>query len=99
MLNAKWRGGDIGSGSDVRKFSEEVRAGKLSIRDFLSVESGMSRSAGVCRTMGTTSTMASLVESMGLSLPTDAALPAVDARRTALVHMTNAELSRWSGRI
>lgn len=88
MLNGKWRGTDIGSGTDVWKFSEAVRAGEMTIRDFLSAESGMSRSAGVCMTMGTASTMASLVESMGLSLPTNAALPAVDARRTALAHMT-----------
>ena len=88
MLNGKWRGTDIGSGTDVWKFSEAVRAGEMTIRDFLSAESGMSRSAGVCMTMGTASTMASLVESMGLSLPTNAALPAADARRTALAHMT-----------
>ncbi|MCE2522501.1 MAG: dihydroxy-acid dehydratase [Rhodobacteraceae bacterium] len=88
MLNGKWRGGDIGSGTDVWRFSEDVRAGQMSVREFLSAESGMSRSAGVCMTMGTASTMASLVESMGLSLPTNAALPAVDARRTALAHMT-----------
>ena len=88
MLNGKWRGTDIGSGTDVWKFSEAVRAGEMTIRDFMSAESGMSRSAGVCMTMGTASTMASLVESMGLSLPTNAALPAVDARRTALAHMT-----------
>jgi len=48
----------------------------------------MSRSKGVCMTMGTASTMASLVEAMGLSLPTNAALPAVDARREALAHLT-----------
>ena len=92
MLNGKWRGKDIGSGTDVWKFSEEVRAGRMPIRDFLSAESGMSRSAGVCMTMGTASTMASLVESMGLSLPTNAALPAVDARRTALAHMTGCRI-------
>lgn len=88
MLNGKWRGKDIGSGTDVWKFSEAVRAGEMSIAEFMSAESGMSRSVGVCMTMGTASTMASLVESMGLSLPTNAALPAVDARRTALAHMT-----------
>ena len=58
----------------------------MSVREFLLAESGMSRSAGVCMTIGTASTMASLGESMGLSLPTKAALPAVDARRTALAH-------------
>ncbi|MDX1741999.1 MAG: IlvD/Edd family dehydratase [Ruegeria sp.] len=88
MLNGKYRGKDIGSGTDVWKFSEAVRAGEMTLKDFMNAESGMSRSAGVCMTMGTASTMASLVEAMGMSLPTNAALPAVDARRMALAHLT-----------
>jgi len=88
MLNGKFRGKDIGSGTDVWKFSEAVRAGDMSLADFMGAEAGMSRSAGVCMTMGTASTMSSLVEAMGMSLPTNGALPAVDARRKALAHMT-----------
>jgi dehydratase ilvD1 len=88
MLNGKWQGKDIGSGTDVWKFSEAVRAGDMTLQDFMAAESGMSRSKGVCMTMGTASTMASIVEAMGMSLPTNAALPAVDARRMALAHMT-----------
>ncbi|MBO9452041.1 dihydroxy-acid dehydratase [Tropicibacter sp. R16_0] len=88
MLNGKWQGKDIGSGTDVWKFSEAVRAGDMTLKDFMAAESGMSRSKGVCMTMGTASTMASLVEAMGMSLPTNAALPAVDARRMALAHLT-----------
>jgi len=88
MLNGKWQGKDIGSGTDVWKFSEAVRAGDMSLKDFMAAESGMSRSKGVCMTMGTASTMASIVEAMGMCLPTNAALPAVDARRMALAHLT-----------
>ena len=88
MLNGKWQGKDIGSGTDVWKFSEAVRAGDMSLSEFMAAESGMSRSKGVCMTMGTASTMSSLVESMGLSLPANGALPAVDARRMALAHLT-----------
>jgi dehydratase ilvD1 len=88
MLNGKWQGKDIGSGTDVWKFSEAVRAGEMTLKDFMAAESGMSRSKGVCMTMGTASTMSSLVEAMGMSLPTNAALPAVDARRMALAHLT-----------
>ncbi len=88
MLNGKFKGQDIGSGTDVWKFSEAVRAGEMTLHDFMNAEAGMSRSKGVCMTMGTASTMASLVEAMGLSLPTNAALPAVDARRMALAHLT-----------
>ena len=88
MLNGKWQGKDIGSGTDVWKFSEAVRAGDMSLSEFMAAESGISRSKGVCMTMGTASTMSSLVEAMGLSLPANGALPAVDARRMALAHLT-----------
>ena len=88
MLNGKYKGQDIGSGTDVYRFSEEVRAGDMTLKEFMAAETGMSRSSGVCMTMGTASTMASLVEGMGLSLPTNATLPAVDARRMTLAHLS-----------
>ncbi|HEX8569801.1 MAG TPA: IlvD/Edd family dehydratase [Caulobacteraceae bacterium] len=88
MLNGKFRGKDIGSGTDVWRFSEAVRAGEMSLPEFLAAESGMSRSHGTCMTMGTASTMASLVEGLGLCLPQNAALPGVDSRRKALAHIT-----------
>ena len=88
MLNGKYMGQDIGSGTDVWRFSEEVRAGDMTLKEFMAAETGMSRSSGVCMTMGTASTMASLVEGMGLSLPTNATLPAVDARRMTLAHLS-----------
>jgi L-arabonate dehydrase len=87
MLNGKFQGRDIGSGTDVWRFSEEVRAGLMSECDFLEAESCMNRSAGHCMTMGTASTMASVVEALGIGLPTNAAIPAVDARRYALAHL------------
>ena len=88
MLNGKWQGRDLGSGTDVRKFSTAVKAGEMTLADFMATESGMSRSKGVCMTMGTASTTSSLTEAMGLSLPMNGSLPAVDARRMALAHMT-----------
>jgi dihydroxy-acid dehydratase len=88
MLNGKFEGRDIGSGTDVWRFSEAVRAGEMSLDEFMSAESGMSRSAGVCNTMGTASTMASLTEALGIALPNNAALPAVDSRRRVLAHLT-----------
>lgn len=87
MLNGKFRGEDIGSGTNVWKFSEEVRAGIMPLCDFQEAESCMSRSAGHCMTMGTASTMASVVESLGMGMPMNAAIPAVDSRRYALAHM------------
>jgi dihydroxy-acid dehydratase len=88
MLNGKFRGQDIGSGTDVWRFSEEVRAGDMSLADFMAAESGMSRSAGTCNTMGTASTMSAIVEALGMSLPQNSALPAVDARRRVLAHLS-----------
>ncbi|HEV7814213.1 MAG TPA: L-arabinonate dehydratase [Janthinobacterium sp.] len=81
MLNGNYRGKPIGSGTDVWKFSEEVRAGTMTLRQFKEAESCMSRSTGHCMTMGTASTMASMVEALGVALPGNAAIPAVDARR------------------
>src|SRR4051812_49117162 len=69
MLNGKFEGRDIGSGTDVWRFSEAVRAGEMTLETFLDAESGNSRSAGVCNTMGTASTMSSLIEALGMSLP------------------------------
>jgi dihydroxy-acid dehydratase len=86
MLNGKFRGCDIGSGTDVWKFSEDVRAGKMSLDDFMAAESGMSRTPGTCMTMGTASTMACLMEAMGIALPFNATAPAVDARRRRNAH-------------
>src|SRR5437588_8837599 len=86
MLNGKFRGRDIGSGTDVWKFSEDVRSGAMSMCEFLEAESCMSRSAGHCMTMGTASTMACVVESLGMGLPMNAAIPAVDSRRYTLAH-------------
>ena len=87
MLNGKFQGKDIGSGTDVWRFSEDVRRGVMTECDFLEAEGCMNRSAGHCMTMGTASTMASVVEALGIGLPTNAAIPAVDARRYALAHM------------
>jgi L-arabonate dehydrase len=87
MLNGKFRGEEIGSGTNVWKFSEDVRSGAMPLCDFLEAESCMSRSAGHCMTMGTASTMASMVEALGIGMPMNAAIPAADSRRYALAHM------------
>jgi L-arabonate dehydrase len=88
MLNGKFQGRDIGSGTDLWRFSEDVRAGKMSHADFEEAEACMSRSAGHCMTMGTASTMASMAEALGLSLPGAAAVPAVDANRKRFAQFT-----------
>jgi len=87
MLNGKWRGQELGSGTGVWSMSEQVRAGTLRLQDFLEAESCMSRSHGHCMTMGTASTMASMVEALGVGLPGNAAYPAVDGRRNVIARM------------
>ena len=87
MLNGKWRGQELGSGTGVWSMSEQVRAGSLRLQDFLEAESCMHRSHGHCMTMGTASTMASMVEALGIGLPGNAAYPAVDGRRNVLARL------------
>ncbi len=87
MLNGKYRGSDIGSGTMVWKFSEEVRAGRMTWPDFFDAEACQSRSNGHCMTMGTASTMASMAETLGIAPAGNAAIPAVDSRRYALAQL------------
>jgi len=88
MLNGKLNGKNIGSGTAVWQLHEQMKGGQISMHDFLSAEAGHSRSAGTCNTMGTASTMACIAEALGTSLPHNAAIPAVDARRYVLAHMS-----------
>jgi dihydroxy-acid dehydratase len=87
MMSGHFHGRQIGSGTDVWRLSEEVRAGTLPAHEFLDAEAANSRSAGHCNTMGTASSMASLVEALGIALPTNAAIPGADARRYTLAQM------------
>src|SRR5438067_9425778 len=81
MLNGKYRGTDVGSGTHVWKFEEELKAGRMTQEECFFAEGCMARSNGHCMTMGTASTMACLAEALGMQLPGSAAWPAVDARR------------------
>jgi len=88
MLSGHFRGRQIGSGTGVWQMSEDVRAGRMSQEEFTAAESCMHRSKGHCMTMGTASTMASMVEALGVSLPGNAAIPAVDAQRYRLAQLS-----------
>ena len=87
MLNGVYRGERIGSGTHVWKFDAMVKAGEITMEDFLGAEACNARSPGHCMTMGTASTMASMVEALGIGLPTNAAIPAADSRRKALAQV------------
>ncbi|WP_454748121.1 L-arabinonate dehydratase [Ciceribacter selenitireducens] len=88
MLNGYFRGERVGSGTHLWKFSEAVKAGEMTQEEFLEAEASMSRSTGTCNTMGTASTMASMVESLGMTLSGNAAIPAVDSRRRVMAQLT-----------
>jgi len=87
MLSGKYRGTDIGSGTNTWSMSEDLRAGKITLDEFHEAESCMHRSHGHCMTMGTASTMASMIEALGVGMPGNAAIPAVDARRNVVARM------------
>jgi dihydroxy-acid dehydratase len=87
MLNGCYRGQRIGSGTGVWQLADGVKAGTVTLDQFFEAESCMNRSRGHCMTMGTASTMASMVEALGMGLPQNAAIPAVDSRRQVLAHM------------
>ena len=87
MLSGKYRGSDIGSGTNIWSMSEDLRAGKITLEEFHEAETCMHRSHGHCMVMGTASTMASMVEALGVGLPGNAAYPAVDARRNVIARM------------
>ena len=88
MLSGHFRGKQIGSGTGVWQMSEDVRGGRMTQEEFTAAESCMHRSKGHCMTMGTASTMASMVEALGVSLPGNAAIPAVDSRRYRLAQLS-----------
>src|SRR5690554_1383275 len=88
MLNGKHHGKDVGSGTLVWRLSEDYKAGRITLQEFMDAEAGMSRSVGTCNTMGTASTMACMVEALGASLPHNAAIPAVDSRRSSLAYLS-----------
>jgi dihydroxy-acid dehydratase len=94
MLNGKFRGKELGSGTGVFQMIEKVGAGTMPLSEFFEAESCMNRSKGHCMTMGTASTMASMVEALGMSLPGNAAIPAVDARRNTLAQLTGRRIVR-----
>ena len=79
MLRGNWRGRTLGSGSDSWKYWSELRAGNIDEQAWQEIEEGIARSAGHCMTMGTASTMTSIAETLGLTLPGAASIPAVDA--------------------
>ena len=90
MLRGNWQGKTLGSGSDVWKYWDELRAGNIDQNDWREIEEGIARSPGTCMTMGTASTMTSIAETHGFSLPNASTIPAPDSN--------HARMASYSGR-
>jgi L-arabonate dehydrase len=88
MLNGRYKGKIIGSGTHVWKFDEDMKTGRMTQEECEFAESCMSRSIGHCMTMGTASTMACMVEALGLTLSGAAAIPAADSRKKVLAQLS-----------
>jgi L-arabonate dehydrase len=97
MLSGRHQGQAIGSGTDVWRYSEAVRAGQMTDEDFVAAEACMARSQGHCMTMGTASTMACMAEALGMQLPGSAAIPAVDARRYTMAELAGRRIVEMVG--
>ena len=91
MLTGRHRGKRI-STSDIWRFSEAQRAGHMDDMEMTLAEAGMCRSDGHCAVMGTASTMACMVEALGISLPGNAAIPALDAARKIIAQQSGSEI-------
>jgi len=88
MLNGRWRGQTLGSGSDTWKYWDELRAGNITEQDWQEIEDGIARSPGTCMTMGTAATMMSLAEALGLTLPGASSIPAPDSNHAKMATAT-----------
>jgi dihydroxy-acid dehydratase len=88
MLSGRYRGSEIGSGTDMRKLFDRYRAGELTDEGLCEVEGCAARSHGHCMVMGTASTMTSIAEALGMTLPGCASVPAPDSRRLAMAELS-----------
>ncbi len=92
MLASKWNGQTLGACTDCRRFTEDLRAGKISLEQYREIEDALGRSTGHCMVMGTASTMASITEALGMAIPGTAAIPAPDSRRLRLAEAVGRQI-------
>ena len=94
MLNGHYQGEILGACTDCRRYTAEYLAGEISAQTYREVEANLVRSAGHCMVMGTASTMNSLMEALGMALPGNGAIPAVDSRRLQLAAAAGRQIVR-----
>jgi dihydroxy-acid dehydratase len=92
QLKGNWRGEELGSCTDCRRYQQELRAERITEEDWAELQSCIVRSPGHCMVMGTASTMAAMGEALGIALPGNAAIPAVDSRRQQLAEAAGRQI-------
>ncbi|MDH3603404.1 MAG: dihydroxy-acid dehydratase [Candidatus Tectomicrobia bacterium] len=92
QLKGNWRGEELGSCTDCRRYHQELRAERITEEDWAELQNSIVRSPGHCMVMGTASTMASMGEALGMALPHNAAIPAVDSRRMQLAEASGRQI-------
>ena len=94
QLKGNWRGEELGTCTDCRRYQQELRAGRITDEEWAEIQSCILRSPGHCGVMGTASTMAAMGEALGIALPGNAAIPAVDSRRLQLAEAAGRQIVR-----
>jgi dihydroxyacid dehydratase/phosphogluconate dehydratase len=94
QLKGHWRGEELGSCTDCRRYQQELRAERITEADWAELQNCIVRSPGHCMVMGTASTMAAMGEALGIALPHNAAIPAVDSRRMQLAEAAGRQIVR-----
>ena len=92
QLKGNWRGEELGSCTDCRRYHQELRAERITEEEWAELQSCIIRSPGHCMVMGTASTMAAMGEALGIALPDNAAIPAVDSRRLQLAEAAGRQI-------
>lgn len=88
MLNGRFRGGTIGSGSFNWMIKEKQKTEEFDKEDMREAEICAARSIGHCNTMGTASTMGTISEALGLTLPGFSSIPAADSRKKVMQQLS-----------
>jgi dihydroxy-acid dehydratase len=85
---ARFRGRDLGVGTDLWHYTDDVRSGRMSLREFRELERQLIPTHGHCNEMGSASTIAALTEALGFSLMGSSMVPAVSNSRAAIAEAT-----------
>jgi dihydroxy-acid dehydratase len=81
MMTSRYQEDRLGACTDCRRFWSKYRAKEVTTEQINDIEGRLATTSGTCAVMGTASTMACIAETLGMSLPGTAAIPAVHADR------------------